>query len=60
MLQIVHISHPFLCEPELSLISVTGGVLAPFSLSGGGAHLCPVNAVALVPRESSLPPDRKG
>lgn len=37
--------------------TVAGGVLAPFSFSGGGAHLYPVDTVAMVSRESTLPTD---
>lgn len=37
--------------------TVTGGVLAPFSVSGGGTHLYSIHTVAMVSRESTLPTD---
>lgn len=37
--------------------TVTGGALAPVSFSGGGTHLYPVDAVAMVPREPQVPAD---
>ena len=39
------------------VVTVTGGALAPLSLSGGGTHLHPVDAVAMVPREPQVPAD---
>lgn len=37
-----------------SLLCLTGGILAPISLSGGYPNICPADAVAMVSRKSSL------
>ena len=38
---------------------VAGGTLAPPPLPGRRAHLHPADAVAMVPGESPVPPDRE-
>ena len=37
--------------------TLTGGTLAPVPVSGGHTYLCPVDPVAMVPREPQIPAD---
>lgn len=46
-----------LIRVSVCCMTLTGGTLAPLSFSGGGAHLHPVDVVAMVPRKSKVPAD---
>lgn len=40
-------------------VTFTGGALAPLSFSGGGTHIYPTDAVAMVPRKPKVPANGK-